>query len=43
MRIAYQQIRSTLEDETNIHDLRTACYVTSIRKIARSYLDVGIY
>ncbi|MDH5764741.1 MAG: Glu/Leu/Phe/Val dehydrogenase [Gammaproteobacteria bacterium] len=43
MRIAYQQIRNTLENEANIHDLRTACYVTSIRKIARSYLDVGIY
>ncbi|MCW8853869.1 MAG: Glu/Leu/Phe/Val dehydrogenase [Gammaproteobacteria bacterium] len=43
MRSAYQQIRSTLEDEATIHDLRTASYVTSIRKIARSYLDVGIY
>lgn len=43
MRIAYQQIRETLENEASIHDLRTACYVAAIRKIARSYLDVGIY
>ena len=43
MRIAYQQMRETLDNEANIHDLRTACYVTAIRKIARSYLDVGIY
>ena len=26
-----------------IKDLRTAAYVNAIRKIARSYLDVGIY
>lgn len=43
MRSAYQQIRSTLENEASITDLRTASYVTSIRKIARSYLDIGIY
>ena len=43
MRIAYQQIRATLENNENIHDLRTAAYVASIEKIARSYLDVGVY
>ncbi|MDH5484610.1 MAG: Glu/Leu/Phe/Val dehydrogenase [Gammaproteobacteria bacterium] len=43
MRVAYQQIRNTLENEKNVHDLRTASYVTSITKIARSYLDIGIY
>ncbi len=43
MRLAYQEIRSTLDNEANIHDLRTATYVTAIRKIARSYLDIGIY
>ena len=43
MRIAYQQIRETLIGNENINDLRTASYVTSINKIARSYLDVGIY
>jgi len=43
MRLAYQQIRATLENEANVHDLRTAAYVASISKIARSYLDVGVY
>ncbi len=43
MRIAYQQIRECLESDSNLHDLRTAAYVSSVRKIARSYLDVGIY
>ena len=43
MRTAYQQIRETLIENENINDLRTASYVTSITKIARSYLDVGIY
>ena len=43
MRTAYQQIRETLMENENIKDLRTASYVTSINKIARSYLDIGIY
>ncbi|MDH5387862.1 MAG: Glu/Leu/Phe/Val dehydrogenase [Gammaproteobacteria bacterium] len=43
MRTAYQQIRETLTSNDNINDLRTASYVTSITKIARSYLDIGVY
>ncbi len=43
MRLSYQQIRNTLENDENVHDLRTACYVTSISKIARSYLDIGVF
>jgi glutamate dehydrogenase (NAD(P)+) len=43
MRTAYQQIHNTFEEEENIHDLRTAAYVTSIRKIARSYIEIGLY
>ena len=43
MRMSYQQIRSTLENDENVHDLRTASYVTSITKIARSYVDVGVF
>ncbi len=42
MRMAYQEIRETMDNNENIKDLRTSTYVTSIRKIARSYLDVGI-
>jgi glutamate dehydrogenase (NAD(P)+) len=43
MRLAYQQIRETMLEDDRIHDLRTASYVTSIRKIARSYLDIGVF
>ena len=43
MRLAYQQIRETLQGDDKIHDLRTAAYVSSIRKIARSYLDIGVF
>ena len=43
MRLAYQEIRSTLDNEEKVSDLRTAAYVTSIRKIARTYIDVGVY
>jgi len=43
MRLAYQQIRETLMGDDKIRDLRTAAYVSSIRKIARSYLDVGVF
>ncbi len=43
MRMAYQGIRETMLGNDKIHDLRTAAYVTSIRKIARSYLEVGIF
>lgn len=43
MRLAYQEIRNTLESDDNIHDLRTAAYVTSIRKIARTYQEIGVF
>ena len=43
MRLAYQEIRDVLENEPKVNDLRTAAYVSSIRKIARSYIDVGVY
>jgi glutamate dehydrogenase (NAD(P)+) len=43
MRLAYQEIRGTLENEPKVKDLRTAAFVTAIRKIARTYIDIGIY
>lgn len=43
MRLAYKQIRDTLDNNENVHDLRTACYVASITKIARSYIDIGVF
>ena len=43
MRLAYQEIRVTRDKNENISDLRTAMYVTSIEKIARSYIEVGVF
>ena len=43
MRAAYQEIREAFLEEANVHDLRTASYVVAIRKIARTYLDIGVY
>jgi len=43
MRTSYQQIRETMLSMDNINDLRTATYVVAINKIARSYLDIGVY
>jgi glutamate dehydrogenase (NAD(P)+) len=43
MRLAYQEICETLQTEERVNDLRTAAFVNAIRKIARSYLDIGVY
>ena len=43
MRLAYQEMSKTRLDNQRISDLRTAAYVVSIEKIARSYLDIGVY
>ena len=43
MRLAYQEIANTMDSNPNIHDLRTAAYVVSIGKIARSYDDIGVF
>ncbi|MBI4006185.1 MAG: Glu/Leu/Phe/Val dehydrogenase [Gammaproteobacteria bacterium] len=43
MRLAYQELRSTLQDNDKIDDYRTAAYVIAVSKIARSYYDIGVY
>jgi len=43
MRLAYREIRETMLKHDKIQDLRTATYVTAIKKIARSYLEVGVF
>ncbi len=43
MRLAYQEIREALLSNKKIHDLRTASFVISIKKIASSYLDIGVF
>lgn len=43
MRLAYQQIREARELNKKIKDFRTAAYVVAVSKIARSYMDIGVY
>jgi glutamate dehydrogenase (NAD(P)+) len=43
MRLAYQELSSTLHEYDEISDFRTAAYVIAIKKIARSYIDIGVY
>jgi len=43
MRLGYQQISEELHRNEQIKDFRTAAYAVAISKIARSYLDIGVY
>jgi glutamate dehydrogenase (NAD(P)+) len=43
MTIAYQEIRQTLRRRPELGDLRTAAFVVAIDKIARSYMDLGVF
>lgn len=40
---AYQQIRETLKQHKDIQDIRTAAFVTSLKKIAGDYVSMGIF
>lgn len=40
---AYHQIREIKLQNPKIHDLRTAAFVSAIRKIATSYMSLGIF
>ena len=43
MVVAYHAIRETLKEHPVLGDLRTAAFRTAIDKIARSYLDLGVF
>ena len=43
MRSAYRDIRQVMKNRKKIDDLRMACFVIAIEKIAQSYLDLGIF
>jgi len=43
MRLGYQEMHEALEQYKLGTDYRTAAYVIAINKIARSYLDIGVY
>jgi len=40
---AYQEIRETLQRQPAAQDLRTAAFLNAINKVARSYLELGIF
>ena len=43
MKMAFEEIKNTYDSNDSINDLRTAAYVIAIRKISRTYLDIGVY
>lgn len=43
MRLALQEIFETKKSVKGVDDYRTAAYVVALDKIARSYLDIGVY
>jgi glutamate dehydrogenase (NAD(P)+) len=40
---AYRQIREIMRQDPRVPDLRTAAFLNAIRKIAESYLELGIF
>ncbi len=43
MRSAYRDVREVMLKRKKVQDLRMACFVLAIEKIAASYLDLGIF
>jgi glutamate dehydrogenase (NAD(P)+) len=43
MRQAFQEMHATREGNEKVTSYRMAAYVNAIRKISRSYLDIGVY
>jgi glutamate dehydrogenase (NAD(P)+) len=43
MRLALQEIIDTKNRNDAVDDYRTAAYVIALSKLARSYIDIGVY
>lgn len=43
MRLAYQEIRAAKENVPELDDFRTAAFYVAIKKIAQTYLDMGVW
>lgn len=43
MTLAYQEIRETLRRQPELQDLRTAAFLVAINKVARSYIELGVF
>jgi glutamate dehydrogenase (NAD(P)+) len=42
MRLAYQEISEEYHGNTQINDFRTAAFVVALKKIARTYMEMGV-
>lgn len=40
---AYQEIRDTRQQHPAVDDLRTAAFLTAINKVARAYIELGVF
>ena len=40
---AYHQIRDTWKSDARVTDLRTAAFLSAVRKVANSYLELGVF
>ena len=40
---AYNGLRDTRKQHPEVPDLRTAAFLTAIHKVARSYMELGIF
>jgi glutamate dehydrogenase (NAD(P)+) len=40
---AYRQIREMMRQDARVKDLRTAAFLNALRKVANSYLELGIF
>jgi glutamate dehydrogenase (NAD(P)+) len=43
MRSAYRDVREVIKRRKKVEDLRMACFVIAIERIAQSYTDLGIF
>jgi glutamate dehydrogenase (NAD(P)+) len=43
MVLAYRQLREMMREDARIPDLRTAAFLNALRKVATSYLELGIF
>ena len=43
MRLAYQEIKRVKDSTESLNDFRTACYLVALKKIYRTYEDVGVF
>jgi glutamate dehydrogenase (NAD(P)+) len=43
MREAFQSLKAVYDSSDQVQDYRMAAYIVAVEKIARTYLDIGVY